>query len=195
MNNSKLLIGMDVSGNPSTGDCSYLGLVMGTIESITSLSKQLPEKIEHLALIRNSCQKEKIRNLLQFDGKNRVAFCFKLHKSEVLSEIKKYTRHKKTNDKKLYDIFEKTVAGHIKKYVEPFSFVHKLSVTELDIQCDGDCNQFVKKGGWKIKKKGSAYKIADCVAWFNNAQQPIVSCKEINLIDKIKENMLKSLKI
>lgn len=83
----------------------------------------------------------------------------------------------------------------IKKYLSDFLYQHKVSVTDIVIQCDSDCDYFAKEGGLKHTRKGAAYKLSDYIAWCNNKDKTPITVKEVDFTADIPIKMKKILGI
>jgi len=180
---------MDVSGNQEKSNYNYLGVVLGTHESLQNLSKELGAYPEHMSKIPKNQRLELIKKLT-FDGNNRIALCIKLDRKRILSEVKNSRKGRRFSNGKILNIFETIVMKELKKKIEAFVLDHKTSLTELKFQCDNDCIKFLKNGSFQKAPIGVAYRIADYVAWCNNDG---VELKQVIEID-IKELQSKIIK-
>lgn len=183
-----LLVGMDVSGDEDHANYLYLGIVIGTNESILSLSANLGSYPEHMSRILESKQNEIIEKL-SFDSRNRIAFCVKLDRKRIITEMKSLRRCRKIRDGDIQRTYDMVVIQEIKRRIESFLFSHNQSITDIEIQCDNDMVRFAKAGSIKHTRKGAAYRISDYVAWCNNKNRNVDSVIEIDFTADIPGKM------
>lgn len=192
-----LLAGMDVSGDVDSGNYKYFAVVIGTKESISSLSRDIGHLPTHISRVGGKKQNEIIAKMV-FDGKNRIAFCVYLKRDDIVDSIKNRRRakRKRTPTGKILRTYNYVVMQKVKKYLEEFVMKHHISITDIVIQCEKDCIPFAKAGSLKYKyEKGKAYRLADIIAYCNNKKLRIPNVKEKNFTKEIPNSMLKILKI
>lgn len=189
----ELLIGMDVSGDNEHTNYKFLGIVVGQHQSIMSLSQNIGKYSEHMANIHRG--REDVIEKLVFDSTSRTAFCVKLDRKRIVEEImnSRHVRRKKLQKGKVLRTYNYVVIQEIKKRLETIAIKDGISVTELVIQCDVDCQPFAKAGALKHTLKGVAYRISDYVAWCNNRNCTPPSVIEIDFTTDITTRMKKIL--
>ena len=184
---------MDVSGDENKTNFEYLGLVLGSNESIIGLSSKLGDLPEHMSYLSFN-EKQHVYETLKFDRINRIAFCVKLDRKNIIEKIRQSGKIKQRTPKQtLLNVYNRVIITHIISYIEEFLHLHGVSIHDLNIQCDMDCKPFVRAGSMKFQHKGAAYRISDYVAWCNNRSGVLQDVIEINFTDKIIPNMLKIL--
>ena len=193
---SEILVGMDVSGDSDRSNYNYLGIVVGTHERIMQIHDPVKHFPEHMASIDESDKEQIIQNLY-FNSTTEIAFCVKLDRKNIINNI---TSTKRSNGKnlekgKVIRTYNRVVIQEIKKRLENFLFSQGVSITEIVIQCDGDCKCFAKSGALQYSRKGVAYKLSDYVAWSNNKNRNPASINEVDFTIEIPIKMKKILKL
>lgn len=122
---------------------------------------------EHMSRISD---KEQVVRKLNFDSKNRIAFCVKLDRKKIVDEVKssRQARRRGIRNSDILRTYERVVMQQIRKKIENFVISHKTSITNIIIQCDKDAEYFAKAGDLHHVRKGVAYRLSDYVAWCNN---------------------------
>ena len=82
---TKLLAGMDVSGNPESGNHVFLAIVICTQTSIQTILKRLGKQTIHMSKIKSRKIQDDIISKLEFDRKGNIAFCIKINKNEIIN--------------------------------------------------------------------------------------------------------------
>ena len=163
-----LVGGMDFSGNSDSYD-KFIAIVIGTNKSISAIFDSIGYDHIHM---RNMNPKEKnaIVSKLRFDGKNNIAFCIRVDKNRITSQIQNLSRVKKknTSNEKIFYAYNLAVSKYIIERLQRFVLDHGQSLEDVIFQCDGDCIRFAKDINLKYSYKGSAYDLSDIVAWCNN---------------------------
>ena len=90
-----LVAGMDVSGDKDSTNYKFLGIVIGTHQSIMSLSSDLGFYPEHMSRTDDK-EKSDIISKLRFDSINRIAYCIKLDRAKIIQPILDSRRARKT---------------------------------------------------------------------------------------------------
>lgn len=184
---------MDVSGNQEKSNYNYLGVVLGTNESIQNLSKELGSYPEHMSKIPKNERSEIIKKLT-FDGNDRIAFCFKLDRKRILSEVKNSRKGRRISTGKILNVFETLIMKELRKRIENFVLNHKTSLTELRFQCDDDCVKFLRNGSFQKVPIGIAYRISDYVAWCNNNDGiELKQVIEVNITEDLSSRIMKNI--
>lgn len=191
-----VLVGMDVSGDAIRTNYNYLGIVVGIHDRIMKIHDPVKHFPEHMASINDSERDQIIRNL-NFNSTTEIALCVKLDRKNIVKNIMNTKRvgGKNLEKGKVLRTYNRVVIQEIKKRLEDFLFSHGVSVTEIVIQCDGDCMYFAKAGALQYTRKGVAYKLSDYVAWCNNKNRSIASVNEIDFTEDIPTRMKKILNL
>lgn len=191
-----LLIGMDVSGDEASTNYRFLSVVIGTDESILSLSNGMGRYSEHMARL-EPAEKEDVISRLNFDKKNRIAFCVTLDRKRIVDEIiqSRKAKQRKISKGDILRTYNRVVMREILRRVESFVLSYGISPTDLKIQCDNDSLYFAKAVSLQHERKGAAYRISDYVAWCNNKDRTPDSVIEIDFTEEIPDRMKKILGI
>lgn len=193
---TEILIGMDISGDSNYSNYHYLGIVVGTHESVMNVHNSMKDYPEHMASI-DELDRQQIINDLDFDSKSRIALCVKLDRKNIVENILNHKRKGGRNLEKgkVLRTYNRVVMQQVKRYLEDFLFSHGVSITEIIIQCDSDCIHFAKAVGLKHTRKGVAYKLSDYIAWCNNKNRRPQTVREINFTQDIPTRMKKILNL
>lgn len=191
-----LLVGMDVSGDEDRSNYEYLGIVIGTNESILSLSEKMGSYPEHMSRLKDK-EKENVVQSLTFDSKNRIAFCVRLDRQRIIDKIKesRKVRKQRTPTKSILRTFNRVIMQEVRCRIEEFALLHDISITEIVVQCDRDAKPFAIAGCLQHTRKGAAYRVSDYVAWCNNRNRDndVKSIISINFTNDIPDRMMKIL--
>ena len=164
-----LLAGMDVSGNPNETNYKFLGVVIGTHESIMGLSKQLGDLSRTYGLVKMIRKNNLCMKSYRLNKRNRIAFCVTLDRSNIIQRVENKIAKRKRKGGKYFRTYNRVVMQLLREHIEEFLLKnHHGSITELIIQGEGDSKPFTKAGNIKFQRKGAAYRISDYVAWMNN---------------------------
>lgn len=188
---------MDVSGDEDNKNYKYLGIVIGTNESIMSLSNDIGPFPERFSRVKPQ-DREKIIKKLIFDSKNRMAFCVRLERQKIIKEISNsriVSKYRKIGKKKLYNTFEYVIMQQVNKKIREFITVHGVSMNQLIIQGDKDSTYFANAGNFRHQERGAAYRLSDYVAWCNNKNCAPPTVVELDFIGEIPQIMKKILKL
>jgi hypothetical protein len=190
-----LVAGMDVSGDYQFGNHKFMGIVIGTSESIMALSKDIGHLRTHVSGLKPA-EQEAITKKMTFDYNNRIAICFRLNQNEIIDRVKqrRQIRQRRTPEGKLVRLFHRVAYQFLKPEIERFVLSHNQSVNELIVECDRDCSSFVKENSLKADMVKDAHKIADIIAWSNNKSKNIPSIIEIDVTKEIEEMMVERLR-
>ena len=82
-----LLAGVDVSGSKSVGNHKFMGIVIGTQESICCIDKNLESKQIHMNALTDKKKQDAILSKLRFNGNENIAFCIRLDKDTIVKKI------------------------------------------------------------------------------------------------------------
>ena len=97
------LAGVDVSGSKPVGNHKFMGIVIGTQESIRCIVKNLESNQNHMNAVMDKKKQDTILSRLRFNGNENIAFCVRLDKDTIV---------KKISTRKKYALQEKDVQTH-----------------------------------------------------------------------------------
>lgn len=166
----KMVAGMDVSGDPESGNHKFMAIVVGTGENIQALTKRLGPEPVHMSRIRGRDAKNAVIDAVTFDGRNRMGLCIRLEKKRTFSRLQDILKRERdfASNKKLSRAYHALVRNYLRDPLERFLRQHDCEADQLDFQCDFDCNRFVDDCGWTRSSPGPAHVLADILAWANN---------------------------
>ena len=191
-----LIVGMDASGNPISGNHKFVAIVIGTEDQITHLVRRLENRAIHMNMIRSKKEQNRIIEKLIFNHTDCIAFCIRLERKAVLEKIR-HARQQKgryVDDMKLLRTYHYLVWREIRDHVEKFLHQHGCGIDEVVFQCDGDCRDFAKDLGWRHAAGGSAHMLADIVAWANSHGREPTGTVSLDLTDSVYKQMAKRFK-
>jgi len=188
-----LVAGIDVSGNPHTGNYKFMGIVIGTEEKIRAAVKKTGFSMPHMNRIKSRETKRRIVSEMSFDGKESIALCVLIDRNGVIKQAK-LKRPTQRHAKKIYRVYNKAVMHHVQKKIGGFLTKHGSTIHDVVWQCDGDCRNIVKENGLQYGKTGPAYHLADVVAWANNRGTEPGGTIAADLTGRIGEELAKALK-
>ena len=192
----KIVAGMDVSGNPESGNHKFMAIVIGTDESIRALTKRLGPELVHMNRVRGRDAKNAVIDAVTFDGRNRMGLCIRLEKKRTFSRIQGAMKRERefASSKKLSRAYHALMRNHLREPLEQFLRQHNCEAHRLDFQCDYDCSRFVDDCGWRRSRPGSAHALADILAWSNNRGREPRGAVRLDLSDLLEGRMLKMFK-
>lgn len=191
-----MLAGIDVSGDPASGNHKFMAIVIGTDESISALTRRLGPEPVHMNMIRSRYAKDSIINKVSFDGRNRIGLCIRLEKKHIVLKIRDRLKHRRgfANKKKLFRAYNALVWRMVRDPVEKFLRLHDYEIHKLYFQCDIDCSDFVHDQGWRSTKPGSAHALADVLAWGNSHGKEPDGAVYLDRSDLLEERMARLFK-
>lgn len=187
--------GMDVSGTPKTGNCKYLGVVVGTDQAINTVKINLGYEGIHMSQIGDKRRQDKIISKLKFDSREIMAFCFKIDKNTTINKIAEMRKIKKLRipNSKIYRTYHYLLAHHIRQQITEFLVMHNQDMSSTIFQCDGDCKNFLKESGLHHANGGNAHMLSDAVAWANNTNREPQGVIQADLSSEIRKGLIKKL--
>jgi len=188
-----LVAGIDVSGNPQTGNYRFMGVVIGTEEKIQAAVKKTGLSRPHMNRIKSGATQKRIVSEMSFDGKESIALCMLIDRNAVMEQTKQ-KRSAQHHKKKIYRVYNRAVVYHMQKKIGEFLTRHGSTVHDVVWQCDGDCRNIVRENGLRHGNTGSAYHLADVVAWANNRGMEPRGVIPLDLTDRIRAELAKALK-
>lgn len=192
-----LLAGMDVSGDPVSGSHKFMAIVIGTDESIRSLTVNLGSKPIHMKNLHRR-DRDDVINRVKFDRRTIAGYCIHLEKNRTFSKVydrfKRKGRLDRTNRKKLSRTYNALLWMGIRSPLEEFLLQHGHITQDLIFQCDVDCRDFAKDRGWDYENRGPAYVLADILAWCNSHGQELDGSVYLDLADLLEQQTLKRFK-
>ncbi len=188
-----MLAGMDVSGNPESGNHKFMAIVVGTEEGITGLARRIGPRPVHMSTIRSRDAKNAIINKVSFDGRNTMGLCIHLEKKRTFARLLERLRqdHRFANNKKLSRTYNALMWNLARDPVDRFLQLHSFEVHRLYFQCDYDCMGFVRDRGWRRAVPGPAHVLADVLAWANSHGREPKGAVYLNLADRLEGQMLR----
>ena len=166
----ELVAAMDVSGDPSTGNHKFLGIVIGTRYKIGSIISSMGYDGSHMGKLKNKEIQQRIISRIRFDGNESTAFCIRIDKNNTVKELiqTKASKNKTVLRKRIHATFNRSVMHYIRQDIEEFLIRHKHSMRDVVFECDSDCLDIAKDNGLRHGAAGSVHRLADAVAWANN---------------------------
>ena len=164
-----LFVGADVSGSKPVGNHKFMGIVIGTQESIRSMVKNLGSNRIHMSPVKDKKRQDATLSKLRFDGDEDTAFCIRLDKDAIVRKIG--TRKKPGHQypkKKIFRVYDYLLCKYMYEEITTFLAKHNRALPDIAFQCDGDCRDFVRVNGLRHGSAGDAYMLADIVAWSSN---------------------------
>ena len=189
-----MLAGVDFSGDKSTGNRRYMGIVVGTKEGISAVVTSLESSQIHMRTIRNREKRNAMVSKLRFDGNTAVALCIWLDKDVMIGKIRTRKRGHRYPKKRVLNAYDYILCRYIQKLTTAFCVKHGCVIREATFQCDGDCVDFVRHNGLKRGYPGDAHMLADIVAWSNNRGREPAGVMPIDLRDNLEAEMKKRFK-
>ena len=191
-----MLAGMDVSGDPESGNHKFMAIVIGTNESIKALDRRLGPEQVHMSRIISRSAKYAIINKVDFDGINRMGLCICLEKNRTFSSLRDRLKceNNPVTNKKMYRTYHALMWNLIRDRVEQFLRQHNFEVHRLAFQCDDDCKFFVRDQGWGCASPGSAHGLADVLAWANRRGIEPKGAVRLDISKPLEERMFKLFK-
>lgn len=188
-----LLAGVDVSGRPDTGNYKFMSVVIGTDEKIESITKNLGMKNTHMHNISDQGVRDSIISRVNFDGKQCVAFCYRIELDKIIKRINA-TRAKNVRKRKIFTTCYYIMWALVQDHVKSFLRKHRCDAHDVVFQCDGDSEAFLKTVGLRPGYKGRAHSLADIVAWANNNKKEPDGVISVDLSGEISRRMTRKMK-
>ena len=188
-----MLAGMDVSGNPESGNHKFMAIVVGTEESIAGLARRIGPRPVHMSTIRSRDAKNAIIDNISFDGSNTMGLCLHLEKKRTFARLQGGTKQNRrfANNKKLSRTYHSFVWNLARDPMERFLRLHRFEVHRLHFQCDIDCRDFVNDRGWHQACPGIAHALADVLAWGNSHGREPKGAICLDLADSLEGQMVR----
>lgn len=171
---------MDVSGNPNVGNYVFMGMVIGTKESIDSVVKLLRLKQFTCKQIKDTKIREELSSQLDFNSNENIAFCIRIEQDDIVNKIKamRHRKRKRITHRKIYQTFHSLVMCYLDDQITQFRINHKCDLSEVIFHCDHDCKSFAIQNNLNYKichpkadnkscydDDEYAYVLSDLVAW------------------------------
>lgn len=192
-----MIAGMDVSGDPQSGNHKFMAIVIGTDEKVGALASNLGSKPIHMKSLHKSDRKA-VMDGVKFDGTAIAGFCIRLEKKRTLStaleHLARKDRQSYTNRKKLQRTCHALMWKMISDPLEKFLLPHGCRAQDLAFQCDADCRSFARDQGWQLENRGPAYVLADILAWGNGHGQEPAGTIRLDIADSLERQTLKRFK-
>ena len=164
-----MLAGVDVSGSKFIGNYKFMGIVIGTQESINHIVKNLEFTQIHMNAIMDKKKQDEILARLRFNGNENIAFCIRLDKDAIVKRIstRKRSGHRYSR-KNIFRAYDYLLHKYMHERIVAFLAKHNHALHDVVFQCDSDCRDFIKVNGLRHDNVGNAHRLADIVAWSNN---------------------------
>ena len=190
-----MLAGVDVSGDQLSGNHKFMGLVIGTNESIMSIYKRMGPGPIHMSRL-HPRRRNAVMGEITFDGASCVGLCMRIEKNLILSKVASQLKlnNDYLNHKKLSRTYDSLLWSMVRGRVVEFLCAHGSEPNHLSIQCDHDCEVFVKDRGCRPENRGPAYELADALAWANRRGMEPRGAVRLDLARPIEAQMLKRFK-
>jgi len=91
---------------------------------------------------------------------------------------------------RLYKHFDYLLFRKIRDIVEPFAYERGYEIKDIVMQCDSDMSKTGTNWMMRTAYGGKAYDLADAVAWCNEHGRRLRHCREMDLTDKLREEMI-----
>ncbi len=128
---------MDASGDPSIDNHGFIGVVIGTKESIDSMAKHLGSNKIHMSEIKHKKDRDSIISQLKFDNRHNL-HCVKLNRDVVISRMKRIKQQNIPN-KKILRAYNKFVRYHLREKTTNFLTKYGYTLSDIVFECDMDC--------------------------------------------------------
>ena len=170
---AELLAGMDVSGNPKSGNYVFLAIVICTQTDILDIIKRMGDQTIHMSQIKSKKTHDEIISKLRFDSKENIAFCIKINRNKIIDKIHEMRRmkHENVSRGKIIKNFHRILLHLLRERILNFFNMYGCTFDDVAFQCDGDCINLAKDTGLKYVDRCSVHMLADIVAWANNHKQ------------------------
>ena len=180
-----------MSGRPGSGNHKFMSIVIGTEEGIGSLMRHVGHGSVHMHDIHDGKDRDKIISKLNFDGKQCIAFCYRIEFDEMIKKISNTRQRRNVRKRRIFRIGHYVMWTLVQDQIKKFLQLHKCDTTDVVFQCDGDSVAFLKTAGLKRSHKGHAHSLSDMVVWANNRGTEPQGTVSMDLTDEI-ERLLKS---
>lgn len=186
-----ILAGSDVSGNTvGGGQHRHIAFLVGKEESINTIYNKIGLKEIHMVRLTDT-QKENVYRLLDFSTNDILAWCFHVEKQNTVDYIQNHEKlHPKTKSREsIHKRFDHLLLKEFREKLESFCSQNRISITDLQVECETDMAYTIDNWRMKKKSRGRAYEISDAIAYFNEKARKIRGCGDIDLRDKLRKQM------
>lgn len=183
------MAGTDTSGSEAVGQRKFISLVIGNEEQLNAMFNRIGLRQIHMIRLEETDQ-EHVLNSLRFSSEI-TAWCITVDKQRIIDYI---FHHERLNNKhkpkvRIAAHFDHLILRHIRDEIQAFLQPHRLEIEQTDIEFDKDMSDTIKIWRMKPKVKGKAHQIADAIAWANYRGRTIRGCRELDLSEKLKQQM------
>ena len=187
-----LLFGIDVSGDPESGNYKYMAVFICTEEFLNAMIRRL--KLRTGGGFGNKKENRKfILATFKFDTPECLALCITIDRKKLLQiaerRVKTGASNLRTN--KILYAYNKAAWRSVSGHVEDFIKQHKQDFGDAVFESDGDCIAFLKDVGFKRTAPSYAHMFADAIAWANNAGKAPKGVIEIDATGQIAKALRK----
>ena len=88
-----MIAGMDVSGDPKSGNHKFMAIVIGTDEKVGALTSDLGSKPIHMKSLYKG-DRNAVLSRVKFDGTEIAGLCIRLEKQRSLSKVLDHFKRK-----------------------------------------------------------------------------------------------------
>lgn len=161
--------GIDVSGNPQTGNYKFMGIVIGVKENIDALIKNLQLHELPASTIKSTRKRGVLASKLRFNNRENIGLCIRIDKDDIVGCSKK--KVKTSKHRALHRRYNRLLFKFLSAELSAFTARHGAEWTEINFQCDADCQGFIANNNLRPCEKESIHTLADLVAWSNNREK------------------------
>ena len=181
-----LVFGIDVSGNPESGNHKYLAVFICTEEFLNTMIRRL--QLRTRGGFGNKKENRKsILATFEFNSPGCLALCVKIERNKLLHVVERKSKTNASNlrTNKILYAYHKAVWSSVRGSIQDFINQHKQDFGDVVFESDGDCIAFLKDVAIKRTTPSHAHMIADAIAWANNAGKAPKGVVEIDATDQI----------
>jgi len=182
-----LVAGIDVSGNPQTGNYKFMGVVIGVKENLDALIRDLQLHELPSSTIKNTSKRSDLASKLRFNRRENIGLCIRIDKDDIVDSKKK--KVKTSKHRALYSRYNQLLFQFLSAELRTFTAQHGVEWTEINFQCDADCQGFIADNNLRSCEKESVHTLADLVAWSNNREKEPEGAIRKDARDWIKKRM------
>jgi len=162
-----LIFGADVIGDSDISEHQYIGLVIGTEESVNRLHNRIGlDKEIHMRELSDN-QKTTLYQRIDFTDNDIESWCMHVDRQNIIDTIKlSENLHPRFKRGKLIQRhFDNLLLKKIKQDIENFTIPYGKHIEDLTMQCDGDMIRTAQNWKMGTEHKGRAYQLADAIVY------------------------------
>lgn len=187
-----MVFGIDVSGDPESGNHKYMAVFICTVEFLNSTIRHLQLNHKRDGFY-NKKETRKSILAIEFNAHGCLALCVKIERKKLLqiAERRAKTGASNLRTNKILYAYNKAVWRSVSGRIEDFLKRYKQDFSDAVFESDGDCIAFLKDTALKRTEPSYAHMIADAIAWANNAGKAPKGVIEIDATDQIAKALRK----